>query len=396
MPWDIKDKFARRKQFVLLSCGHCEINFSGLCRRFGISRNTGYKWRARFLRLGEPALGDKPRSKTRRSNQTPRDTEAALLALREKFPTWGPRKLRKKLSLSSPSNVPSASSVARILKREGLINPSRCAQSKPFIRFARERPNQLWQMDFKGDFPMLDGSRCHPLTILDDHSRFLVGLFACDNQKASTVQTHLLTAFTLHGLPECILCDNGPPWGNTGGGLHSSLGVWLLLLGVRIIHGRPFHPQTQGKDERFHRTLKADLLSRHDWPNLLLAQQRFNSFRDLYNHDRPHQALRLDTPSQHYHISPAPCPKTIAPPEYAPDEITRTVKAKGEFTFQNRSYYLGEAFRGLLVALRATSSPGLLRVCLGSNTLGCIDTLQSSCLQKGRYHKLCPYPPNHS
>lgn len=393
MHWDVKDQKNRRKEFVLL-CNDIALNFSLLCRRFGISRKTGYKWRARFKEHGEDGLADLPRPKSRRSNQTAPAIEQALLALRSQFPTWGPRKLRKKFSLTAAPVVPSASTVARLLKREGRIQPLRSRQSVAFTRFERAQPNQLWQMDFKGDFPMRNGARCHPLTIIDDHSRYLPGLFACDNQTCLTVREHLVSVFKRHGLPECILCDNGPPWGNTGAGLHTTLGVWLLRLGVRVIHGRPYHPQTQGKDERFHRTLKADLLTRHDWPDLRQAQERFDSYRQLYNHERPHEAHSLETPAQHYRVSAPGYPEILPPPAYDPGEITRLVKSKGEFTFKNRFYYLGAGFSGLHVALRPLARAGQYRVCLGSISLGSIDTAQPSTLPKGHYHCLCPQHQN--
>jgi transposase InsO family protein len=366
------------------------VSVSELCRRFGISRKTGYKWLGRYTRKGEGALLDQVRAKTRRTNQTAESIEAALLALRGEHPTWGPRKLRRRLQDLGESAPPAVSTVARLLKRSGCIDPQVSQQHQPWQRFVRAEPNELWQMDFKGHFALHLG-RCHPLTVLDDHSRYLHGLFACDNEQTATVQAHLTGLFTVHGLPVSILCDNGPPWAGSGPE-HTVLTVWLLRLGVQVIHGRPFHPQTQGKDERFHRTLKADLLARHGWSDLSQAQKRFDAYRRLYNHDRPHDALNLSVPASRYRPSPRPLPQRLPVAEYEPGELVRPVKSKGEITFKNRFYYVGRAFAGLPVVLRPTSTDGVYRLCYAAFTLGLIDTAMPSDLPKGHYHPLSPYP----
>ena len=207
------------------------------------------------------------------------------------------------------------------------------------------------------------------------------------------MQAHLTELFTVHGLPGTILCDNGSPW--AGGGLgHSVLSVRLLRLGVRVIHCRPFHPQTQGKDERFHRTLKADLLARHDWPDLFKSQERFDAYRRLYNHDRPHEALDLAVPASRYQPSTRAMPAHLPVAEYDHDELVRPVKSKGEITFRNRFYYVGRAFAGLYVALRPTATDGVYRLCYAAFTLGIIDCSAPSELPKGHYHLLLPPIPN--
>ncbi len=166
--------------------------------------------------------------------------------------------------------------------------------------------------------------------------------------------------------------------------------MWLLRLGVAVIHGRPYHPQTQGKDERFHRTLKADLLARHDWRDLAQAQRRFDRYRRLYNHDRPHEALGLAVPATRYRPSARTLPRTLPPVAYAAHELVRPVKSKGEITFRNRFYYVGQAFAGLPVALRPTATAGIYRVCLAAFTLGLLDAASPSDRPKGHYHPLQP------
>jgi transposase InsO family protein len=299
---------------------------------------------------------------------------------------------RRLLDLGRQS-LPAVSTFARILRREGCIAVADQLARKPCQHFSRAEPNELWQMDFKGHFPLQREGRCHPLTVLDDCSRYLLGLQACADEQSLTVQARLERIFSDHGLPESILCDNGPPWGGTGPE-HTKLTVWLLRLGVHVLHCRPFHPQTRGKDERFHRTLKADLLSRHDWRNLRQALSRFNAYRRLYNHERPHQALALAVPASRYRPSPRSLPAHLPFPEYDLGELVRTVKTKGEITFLNRSFYVGQAFIGLPLALRPMASSGIYRFCFSSFSLGLIDLSSPSPLPMGHYHPLFPLDKN--
>lgn len=389
MSWDIQDIIGRRHEFVTLALTGA-VSMAELCRRFGVSRKTGYKWRRRFGAHGVAALVDRPPDRRRVGQQTPPQTEAKVLALRRRHPTWGPRKLhRRLLDLGHAAEaLPAVSTFGRILHRAGCISAAATTQHQPIQRFSRPEPNQLWQMDFKGHFALHQG-RCHPLTVLDDCSRFSVGLQACIDEQTATVQHRLERIFTVYGLPESILCDNGPPW--AGGRLeHSALSVWLLRLGIAVIHGRPYHPQTQGKDERFHRTLKADLLDRYDWHDLPQTQRRFDRYRRLYNYDRPHEALGLAVPAARYRPSRRRLPPGLPPVEYGADELVRSVKSKGEITFRNRFYYVGQAFVGLPLALRPTATDGVYRVCLAAFTLGIIDCAQSTARAKGSYHPLQP------
>jgi transposase InsO family protein len=390
MSWDIQDIIGRRREFVALALAG-SVDMTELCRRFGISRKTGYKWRKRFAVGGAEALRDRPRTRRRTCNQTSVRAEAQVLAIRRKNPTWGPRKLhRRLLDLGHQAGaLPAVSTFGRILQRAGCIAPQVVAQHRPGQRFSRPEPNQLWQMDFKGHFALQRHGRCHPLTVLDDCSRFLIGLQACPNEQALTVQTRLQRLFRVYGLPESILCDNGPPWAGCGPE-HTRLTVWLLRLGVAVIHGRPYHPQTQGKDERFHRTLKADLLDRHDWRDFAQAQHRFDRYRRLYNYDRPHEALDLAVPATRYRASARALPQQLPPVEYAAHELVRPVKSKGEITFRSRFYYIGQAFAGLPLALRPTATDGVYRVCLAAFTLGLIDCAKRTAQPKGNYHPLLP------
>src|SRR5947208_327532 len=212
MPWNEVTTVKLRAEFVRLAQSE-GANISQLCARFQISRKTGYKWLARFRCHGDSGLGDQSRRPAVSPSQTPSDVEADVLRLRDQHPAWGGRKIHARLVALNRHNVPAPSTITAILRRHGRIEPG--AAPRAFIRFQRDRPNELWQMDFKGHFPTAAG-RCHPLTILGDH---------------------------------------GPPWGTAGAETPwTGLSIWLLKLGIRVSHGRAFHPQTQGKDERFHRT----------------------------------------------------------------------------------------------------------------------------------------------
>ena len=389
MPWNTKNVVQLRREFVALAKMR-GISFSAICLRFGISRKTGYKWIQREANRGAEALENQRPKPCRRRNQIPVAMEQQVLSVRKEHPSWGPRKLRRRLKNLGVTGLASTSAIGRLLRREGCIKPAVSVQHQPWQRFERATPNELWQMDFKGHFAMHQ-NRCHPLTVIDDCSRYLIGLRACADEQSVGVQQHLHRMFLTHGLPMCILCDNGPPWSGCGQ-KYTALTVWLLQLGVRTIHGRAFHPQTQGKDERFHRTLKNDLLCRYDWPELETTQQRFDAFRRVYNHDRPHDALDLDCPADHYEPSRRTMPTQIPRADYDQSDLVRRVKSKGEITFRNRFFYIGSAFYGLDVALRPTANDGVYRVYYASFPLGLVDCKTPTSLPKGSYHTLISEP----
>jgi transposase InsO family protein len=248
-----------------------------------------------------------------------------------------------------------------ILQRHGQIAPEAAPQHTAWQRFEHDAPNRLWQMDFKGHFALLAG-RCHPLTVLDDHSRFAVGLQACGDQTGQTVQARLTACLRRYGLPEAILVDNGPPWGSDAEHPHTPLTAWLIRLGVRILHTRPYHPQTQGKDERFHRTLKAEVLGTRVLRDLAHCQREFDRWREVYNLQRPHEALAMAVPASRYRVSPRAFPEVLPPIEYGPADLVRKVAEGGELSYRSRPFRVGKAFCGYPVALRPTLVDGVLDV----------------------------------
>ena len=210
---------------------------------------------------------------------------------------------------------------------------------------------------------------------MDDHSRFNLVLDPADNQRTPTVQAALTTAFALYGLPDGILCDNGATWRSLGDGSgHTPLTVWLLRLVVRVLHGRPYHPQTQGKEERFHKTLQQELISRHTWRDLAHCAVEFSRFRQRYNHERPHDSLDENTPASRYQPSVRVLPAHLPALEYSADMEVRVVRAKGVITFRNQTWAIGQAFASLPIGLRPSpQADGQWEAYFSFFTLGVLD-----------------------
>lgn len=349
MTWMDKSVVKQRVEFVMLAKSEA-ASMSELCRRFGISRKSGYKWLERYdAQRGEASLADA----SRRPHTSPlRSTEALegqVLQVRQAHPAWGGRKIAHVLERDRAVRV-AASTVTSILRRHDLIAQAASAAATPWQRFEHDSPNSLWQMDFKGHFAMLRG-RCHALTILDDHSRYNIALQACANEQGATVQAELRQVFRRYGLPRRINTDNGQPWGDSGGRYLTALGAWLVRLGISVSHSTPLHPQTNGKDERFHRTLKAEVLLR-SFADLAECQSAFNRWRPIYNQERPHEALAMKTPAQRYAPSPIGYPEVLPEIEYGSEDKVRRVCKAGRISIFGKSVFISHALHGLPVALR--------------------------------------------
>ena len=362
----------QREEFVRLALAP-GANKRELCRRFGISRSKGYKWLERYATEGRDGLADRPRRPRRSPMRTAVTVEAEVLRIREDSNNaWGGRKIARVMERDGAEVVPAASTITEILRRHGKLDLRATEHPGPFQRFEREHPNELWQMDFKGDFATARG-RCHPLTVIDDHSRYALGIEACGTQQDRSTRERLAAVFRRHGLPNTMLMDNGGPWGDSGGGPFTAFAVWLLRLGVRVTHGRPYHPQTQGKDERFHRTLKAEVLSGRHFVDLTECQRAFDRWRNVYNHQRPHQALDLAVPSERYRPSERCFPEALPPIEYGPGDIVRKADQEGDIRFKSRRIRLGKPFRGELIALRPTTEDGVFSIHFCTQRIGAID-----------------------
>lgn len=346
-------------------------NVRELCRRYTISPPTGYQLLRRYEREGDAGLAERSRRPHHSPHRTPLEVERAVADLREEHPAWGGRTIRKVLTDKGHHPVPSPSTITAILRRNGCTVGGERPQ-RDWQRFEHPQPNDLWQMDFKGHFST-DAGRCHPLTVLDDHSRFALALQACANERTETVRERLTAIFRTYGLPERMLMDNGSPWGNDADHPRTPLTVWLMHLGIQVSHGRPFHPQTQGKTERFHRTLKAEVLQGRHFADLPACQTAFDQWRNVYNLERPHQALDLATPLSRYAPSPRSFPETLPSIEYGDGDLVRKVMAEGWVSFKGYEFRVGGALRGYPVALRPTAEDGVWRVWFMAHPIAEVD-----------------------
>jgi len=355
MPWEEVNTVDLRSEFVILA-EHKRCTFEALCRRYNISRKTGYKWLKRYRQQGLDGLDDYSRRPLHQPAKTSNAIEMIILKCREQYPDWGGRKLKRVLENQGYQNIPSPSTITEVLRRHNCLTKDSSNQA-PFIRFEHPYPNDLWQMDFKGHFGMAR-RRCHPLTVLDDHSRYSLCLKACPNEQTDTVKDALIQTFKRYGLPRRMTMDNGAPWGSAGNSRFTQLTVWLIEQGIRISHSTPYHPQTQGKDERFHRTMKAELLGRRQFDNLAHCQTGFDAWRTQYNTVRPHEALNMDTPAMHYEPSSQSYRTNKQSYEYGVNDQERKVGRNLVAYFKGYEVFVGEAFMGRYVAFRPTLEDG--------------------------------------
>jgi len=349
MPWEEKTVEKTRTEFVAEVLAK-ENSKSHLCLKYGITRRTGDKWLER-ARNGE-SMSDRSHCANRHPNQTSPEIETMILNERIEHPAWGARKLKRHLEDKGYKDLPAQSTICEILKRNSMIEPEESVTHIAYKRFEKEHPNEMWQMDFKGEFGLLNEQLCYPLTALDDCSRFSLCLEAKENQKGVGVFETFRKMLYTYGLPNSILCDNGPPWGDSSSGAITQFDVWMMQLGILPIHGRPKHPQTQGKEERFHRTLKEEVLKREVFADMASIQRRFDTWRYEYNYERPHSAIDLDTPSKRYRASKKTMPQRINEPEYDMGKNLRKVDCKGYIHIQSHRYYLTEALIGKMLELK--------------------------------------------
>lgn len=344
MSWETKTVMEQRKEF-LKEIAEGKESVSAVCRKYGISRKTGYKWIKRADQ-GLP-LSDQSRRPHRYPRQTTSEIEHEVIRIRQEHPAWGGKTIRAVLEAKGVEGLPSDKTCCNILKRNGLIDPVESSKHTAFQRFEKEQCNEMWQTDFKGDFRLGNGMRCYPLTILDDHSRYSIRIEP--KSSATGLKDSFIEAFKEYGLPNSVLSDNGAQFAGAHKGL-SFFERFLMDLDILPIHGRPVHPQTQGKIERFHRTLKREAL------NVIPADMddariRLNNWRWLYNEMRPHHALGMKTPSSIYQSSKR---EYFEPKPYEYDEGARLIKVNnwGYLRFGPIQLFLSEAMADTYVEIR--------------------------------------------
>ena len=338
MPW-LETVAVEQREAFLRDRAVAVYSVTELCARYGISRKTGYKWLARFLEDGRGGLRDRSRAPHRCPHRIAAATAALICAARQAHPTWGPGKLLDWLAARHPDFVrPAISTAGDLLARRGLVQKRRRRR-----RYAHPgvvpphttAPNDLWTTDFKGHFRTRDGRSCYPLTVADQHTRYLLACHGLRSTKGVGVRPVFERLFREYGLPRAIRSDNGAPFATAG--LHglSQLNVWWLRLGIQHQRILPAHPQQNGAHERMHKTLKRDALQ-PPRAHIAAQQRAFNTFRRLFNEERPHQALHGRPPAALYRPSPRPYTGRLPPLEYPGHFIVKRVTRAGTIFFSRK------------------------------------------------------------
>lgn len=355
MPWKESHLMDERAKFIgKLLNGE---RMSETCREFGISRKTGYKYYGRYLKEGLLGLLDQSRQPNRHPNQTAKEIEDLVLELRSSKPTWGPKKLCERLHRLHPGvKFPVPSTMGDILKRCGVaVNPRkrrRRTVPTPGPLRTSTKPNEVWCIDFKGQFRLKNGQYCYPLTLSDHYSRYLLCCEGFSDTSLAPVQMALERVFLENGLPEAIRSDNGTPFASTGLMGWSRLSVWLLRLGIGLERIEPGHPEQNGRHERMHYTLKEDA-TRPPSELMLQQQERFDLFRESYNDERPHEALGMQTPGSVYVKSLKAYPGELKDIEYPMHDMVKRVSRHGMISMGSRPpFYVSRALAYEQIGLR--------------------------------------------
>ena len=379
MPWKEICPMDERLQFVS-ACVAGEETMACLCRQFGISRKTGYKWLRRYESDGAAGLAERSRAPRSHPNAVSAAVEERLLAVRRAHPHWGPLKVLRVVGNTSPElPLPAASTVAAIFGRHGLVKARRRRVRAPrgpeSLTVGREA-NRVWSADFKGDFLLGNGVRCYPLTVCDHHSRYLLCCQGLLHPRRAPVQALFERLFRTYGLPDVLRTDNGSPFASVGVGGLSRLSVWWMRLGIRPERIAPGCPQQNGRHERLHRTLKQESLSPPK-TTLGVQQRAFNRFRHDYNTERPHQALDFQTPAQHYAPSERPFPEQLPPMTYPKPYTVRVICEGGNLRWNGHKIFIGHALAKEPVGLKPKDD-GLWELYYGALRLGTLDERKKS------------------
>ena len=382
MAWGERTVEQMREEFVRRVLAH-EGTKAALCREYEISRPTGDKWLERFL-AGD-SMSDRSRAPRTTPGRIDPEMEEQIVAMRRRYPAIGAVKLRRMMENAGHTNLPCAKTFNNVFHRHGLIAREASQAATPHQRFEKSVPNEMWQADFKGHFAMKDGYRCHPLNILDDHSRFNLCVEALRGETFEDVKPVMERLFREYGLPFSFLCDNGNPWGTSQSLGYTRFEVWLMELGILTLHGRIRHPQTQGKEERFNGSFTKECLKHHEIRDYDHAQRVFDEYRTFYNEVRPHFSLNLDVPQKHYHPSDKELPEQVEQWEYGPEYQLCKVKETGYFNYKGQGYFLSEAFAGKHIAVRESHLPGQITLVFRQFKVGRIDLDSRAYTQKRAY-----------
>lgn len=375
MPWERKTVEEQRREFA--EAAKETKNFSALCREFGITRKTGYKWVERYKENAD--LSDKSRKPFTIANRTPIETEERIVVLRAENPGWGAKKLKEVLERQG-HEIPCVKTVNNILNRYGCISAEESRKHQAFTRFEKEHCNEMWQTDFKGEFRMADNNYCYPLNIFDDHSRFVIKI-APALSTANKVIPAFRSAFCEYGMPNSVLSDNGAQFAGFRQG-YTRFEKWLMNHDVLPIHGRIKHPQTQGKIERFHRTMQEELLKHTVMENIDDANNKFQLWREKYNNIRPHEALGMKCPAEVYIPSNRAYSDEVSPYEYGGQFHVIKVNSWGYARFDKWQVYLSETMINEYIEFRPNPHGDSFIVCYRNFKIAEVDTLSGKLLNR--------------
>ena len=387
MPWKENSPMEERAKFVL-EHQRGEWPMAELCRRYGVSRQTGYKWLERFEQSGLGGMADRSHAPRHRPHAMSESVREALVELRRKHPSWGPKKL--KVVLERSQAAPAASSIGELLRREGLVHAKRqrrggvLPSTEPLAH--AEQPNDVWSIDYKGWFRTGNGERCDPLTVTDNASRYLIRLTAMPGIDQHRVRAVLEAAFREYGMPAAIRSDNGSPFVTPAPGGLSMLSVWWARLGIRHERIAPGEPQQNGRHERFHWSLVKDVLDfgiAWDWR---LQQNEFVRYRREFNGKRPHEALAMATPGSLYVPSRLVYPGRVPEMEYPAGHTARRVNGQGRFLWRGQRVPLSLVLAGEWIGL-VEIDDDLFEVSYGPTFLGWLDNWTRSFVREEEAQK---------
>jgi len=374
MPWKEHDVMEERFEFIK-DWKSEEWNMAELCRFYGVSRATGYKWVSRYEADGLEGLRDLSRAPQRHANAVSAEMEDLVIGIREKHSRWGAPKIHARLERDhADQHIPAESTVGAILKRNGLTVPRKQRRrsrrgNQPLAQAGA--PNATWCADYKGWFRTGDGTRIEPLTILDAYSRYLLRCQAAPAADYEHSKPILEAAFREYGMPERIRTDNGAPFGSNGESGLTGLSVWWIKLGIVPERIAPGQPQQNGRQERMHRTLKQETASPAAGTRRQ-QQERFDQFRSEYNEQRPHEALGQEVPASCYEASPREYPERLREVEYPADWEVRRVSAGGDMRWSGEYVFVSHALKGERVGLEEIDD-GRWRVWFSAYEIGTLD-----------------------
>jgi putative transposase len=396
MPWKETSPMDQKLKFIVDYLSR-EYYVTELSKMYEISRKTCYKWVKRYLNEGPPGLTERPKTALRHPNATPVETAREIVACKLKHSSWGPKKVLTWLEQRQPERQwPAFSTAGDILRREGLVKPrQKRHRTPPYTEPFQEcnRPNEVWSIDYKGQFRMGNGRLCYPLTISDNYTRYLLDCHGLSHPDYEGTRQLLQVVLKRYGLPEAIRTDNGEPFASVGLGGLSKLSVWFIKLGIKQERIAKGHPEQNGRHERMHRSLKAATANPPE-NNLQKQQKAFDKFLPEYNTERPHESLEMQTPASLYTLSLRPYPAKLAEVTYHGDYIVRQVRHNGEIKWRGEFVYVSQALAGEPVALKQQSE-GQWELRFSTVILGMLDerTLKILPLKGNKKEKVLPMLP---